>query len=64
MPPKRIERPDGPTISVVAFKEAAARLLPPTHPLNVVLRNVPESLSPAELAIRLDDWIPLLSVEA
>jgi hypothetical protein len=48
-------------IDISEFRRTAARLLPDSHPLNRVLRHVPNLLDAWELAVRLDDFLALLS---
>jgi len=47
-------------VSIRDFKTRAAELLPPTHPLNLILSRTPDVLSAEEVLIRLDDWAALM----
>jgi hypothetical protein len=47
-------------IELSGFKADAWRLLPHDHPLNRILRKVPDRIPAAELACRIPDWLELL----
>jgi hypothetical protein len=49
-------------VDLSRFKQTAARVLAADHPLNLILKGIPDQIPASELAIRLDDWLPLIGV--
>jgi hypothetical protein len=58
--PELAKRRPLPKVLLRDFKANATRLLPSSHPLLKILKNIPDEMDLVELNARLPDWVALL----